>query len=250
VFGAAGSASGYGVEGWGVWAGAVGVYAVGDGGGRDHAALRADNTNSSDGMAAYLTNSSGYATADLQNSGSGEVLVLQSNGGRFLRAVDANWDAKFRLEGDGNAYADGSWNGGGADFAEMLPAAKGLEPGDVLVGGPDGQLTRSTAPYQASVAGVYSTKPGFVGGQPVEGEITGAIPLAVVGVVPVKASAENGPIRPGDLLAASSTPGHAMKASPITVNGVTFYPSGVIIGKALQGLDEGAGVIQVLVTLQ
>jgi hypothetical protein len=201
-------------------------------------------------MAAYLTNSSGFATAHLQNSGNGEVLVLQSNGGRFIRAVDANWDPKFRLEGDGNAYADGNWNSGGADFAEMLPAVQGLEPGDVLVIGPDGQLTRSTEPYQASVAGVYSTKPGFVGGQPVEGEVAGAIPLAVVGVVPVKASAENGSIRPGDLLTTSSTPGYAMKTSPLTVNGVTFYPGGVIIGKALQGLDDGTGVIQVLVTLQ
>jgi hypothetical protein len=228
----------------------VALWASGVGNGADKAALRVHNNSNTAGMAAYLTNSSGFATAHLQNSGNGEVLVLQSNGGRFIRAVDANWDPKFRLEGDGNAYADGNWNSGGADFAEMLPAVQGLEPGDVLVIGPDGQLTRSTEPYQASVAGVYSTKPGFVGGQPVEGEVAGAIPLAVVGVVPVKASAENGPIRPGDLLTASSTPGYAMKASPLTVNGVTFYPGGVIIGKALQGLDDGTGVIQVLVTLQ
>lgn len=230
--------------------GGVAIWASANGGGADRAALRVNNAKAGDGMAAYLTNNSGFANAHLQNSGNGEVLVLQSNGGRFIRAVDASWDAKFRLEADGNAYADGSWNGGGADFAEMLPAVQGLEPGDVLVIGPAGQLTRSTAPYQASVAGVYSTKPGFVGGQPVEGKVAGAIPLAILGVVPVKVSAENGPIRPGDLLTASSTPGHAMKASPLTVNGVTFYPSGVIIGKALQGLDEGSGVIQVLVTLQ
>jgi hypothetical protein len=230
--------------------GGVALWASANGGGAERATLRVHNAKTGDGMAAYLTNNSGFANAHLQNSGSGEVLVLQSTGGRFIRAVDANWDAKFRLEGDGNAYADGNWNSGGADFAEMLPAVQGLEPGDVLVIGPDGQLARSTEPYQASVAGVYSTKPGFVGGQPVEGEIAGAIPLAVVGVVPVKASAENGPIRPGDLLTASSTPGYAMKASPLTVNGVTFYPSGVIIGKALQGLDDGTGVIQVLVTLQ
>jgi hypothetical protein len=230
--------------------GGVALWASGAGNGADKAALRVNNNSDTAGMAAYLTNNSGYATAHLQNSGSGEVLVLQSNGGRFLRAVDASWDAKFRLEGDGNAYADGNWNSGGADLAEMLPTTEGVEPGDVLVVGPDGKLTRATAPYQASVAGVYSTKPGFVGGRPVEGEVAGAIPLAITGVVPVKASAENGSIRPGDLLTTSGTPGHAMKASPLTVNGVTFYPSGVIIGKALQGLDEGTGEIQVLVTLQ
>jgi len=32
----------------------------------------------------------------------------------------AGGDNEFRLMGDGNAYADGSWNGGGADYAEMF----------------------------------------------------------------------------------------------------------------------------------
>jgi hypothetical protein len=34
------------------------------------------------------------------------------------------------------------------------------------------------------------------------------------------------------------------------VNGVTFYPSGVILGKALEGLQEGTGTILMLVMLQ
>lgn len=38
--------------------------------------------------------------------------------------------------------------------------------------------------------------------------------LALVGIVAVKASAEDGRIRSGDLLVASSTPGHAMRAGP------------------------------------
>jgi len=108
---------------------------------------------------------------------------------------------------------------------------------------PNGKLARSTQAYQPTVVGVYSTRPGFVGGQPVEGELEGHIPLAVVGVVPVKASAENGPIRPGDLLVASATPGHAMQAGPNP-------PQGTVIGKALEGLEEGTGVIQMLVVLQ
>ncbi len=69
------------------------------------------------------------------------------------------------------------------------------------------------------------------------------MPLAVVGIVPVKVSAENGPIRPGDLLVASSTPGHAMKAGPNPRRGT-------VIGKALEGLEEGTGVIQMLVMLR
>jgi len=40
------------------------------------------------------------------------------------------------------------------------------------------------------------------------------IPLAIVGIVPCKVVAENGPIVPGDLLVMSSTPGYAMGEGP------------------------------------
>jgi hypothetical protein len=125
----------------------------------------------------------------------------------------------------------------------MLPAVEGLEPGDVLIVSSDGKLARSTQAYQPTVVGVYSTQPGFLGGAGEDADLSGKIPLAVVGVVPVKASTENGSIRPGDLLTASSTPGHAMKAGPNP-------PVGTVIGKALEGLDAGTGVVLMLVTLQ
>lgn len=70
------------------------------------------------------------------------------------------------------------------------------------------------------------------------------VPLAVVGIVPCKVTAENGSIVPGDLLVTSSTPGHAMKG---TDRGRML---GAVVGKALEPLLQGAGVIQVLVTLQ
>ena len=64
----------------------------------------------------------------------------------------------------GNVTADGTFTAPAADMAEMLPADAGLEAGDVLAVDAKGNLTRSTQPNQASVVGVYSTKPGFVGG--------------------------------------------------------------------------------------
>ncbi len=152
-------------------------------------------------------------------------------------------DREFYVSSTGEVYADGQFHPGGADLAEMLPAAAGLEPGDVLVVGPDGKLARCTQVYQSSVVGVYSTRPGFVGGAEDGADLTGKVPLAVVGVAPVKVTTENGPIRPGDLLVASSTPGHAMKAGPNP-------PVGTVIGKALGALQSGTGVIQMLVTLQ
>jgi hypothetical protein len=65
----------------------------------------------------------------------------------------------------------------------------------------------------------------------------------VLGIVPVKATAENGAIDPGSLLVASATPGHAMKAD-------TRPATGTVIGKALATLEGETGVIPMLVTLQ
>jgi hypothetical protein len=71
----------------------------------------------------------------------------------------------------------------------------------------------------------------------------GKVPLAIAGIVPVKASAENGAITPGALLVASNTPGHCMLSGE--------NPQvGTVLGKALEGLDQGTGMILMLVMLQ
>jgi hypothetical protein len=131
-----------------------------------------------------------------------------------------------------------------ADFAEMMPATAGLEPGDVLVIGPDGRLARSEGAYAARVVGIYSARPSYLGNAS-RAEDPDYVPLALVGVVPVKASAENGPITPGDLLVAAATPGHVMRSDPNP-------PVGTVLGKALEALDgaQGSGLIRMLVMLQ
>jgi|GEM_PF-1232646 len=134
------------------------------------------------------------------------------------------------------------------DFAVMMDIAgdkASYEPGDVLVASSTGVgvLERSAAPYSPAVVGVYSAAPGFVGGQAVSDQHTSGVPVAILGVISCKVSAENGAIRPGDLLVTSSTPGHAMRAG-------NSAPRGTILGKALESLDEGTGVILVLITLQ
>ncbi|MFN8497882.1 MAG: hypothetical protein U0641_08505 [Anaerolineae bacterium] len=223
--------------------GGNGAFIHGQGSARDAAALRVRNVQQDRGMAAYLTNSSNFATAHVANAGSGEVLYLQNGGGDFIRAVNqSETDAKFRVTTSGDVRADGAFTSPAADFAEMLEGAAGLEPGDVLVIGQDGRLTRSTQAYQTSVAGVYSTAPGFLGGQPMTDKAEDKVPLAVVGVVPVKVTDENGPIQPGDLLTTSSVAGHAMKAG-------ANAPSGAVVGKALEPQKSGNGRIRMLVTL-
>ena len=71
---------------------------------------------------------------------------------------------------------------------------------------------------------------------------TDRAPVALSGIVPCKVDADFGAIRVGDLLTVSSTPGHAMRS-------VDNAP-GTILGKALESLDSGKGVIRVLVMLR
>ena len=197
------------------------------------------------GVVGYSASPSGFA-GYFRNTSSGVGLyaLTDSGSGNIIEAWSSFTDREFRVERGGDVRADGSFIGGGADFAELLPGAPGLAPGDVLVIGPDGRLARSTQPYQTNVAGVYSTQPGFIAGAGDESsDLEGQIPLAVMGIVPVKVTAENGPIRPGDLLTTSSMPGYAMRcgADPQV---------GTVIGKALEPLAEGEGVIKILVVLQ
>jgi subtilisin family serine protease len=162
----------------------------------------------------------------------------------------------FRVERTtGNVYAAGSFNSGGADVAEYILASEPLEPGDVVELDPHNpkHYRKVREPYSPLVAGVISTAPGFVLGAKhlslalsVNGEGRGEVEpgerplLALLGRVPVKATTENGPIRPGDLLTSASKPGYAMRCEDI------HRCEGAIIGKALEALDESEGVILVL----
>ena len=194
----------------------IGVYSEGGGAGHDHPAFKAASTNAGCGIASYMVNNSGCPTAEFDQLGGGRVLDLQNGGtgsgpgsGDFIAAFnkDASPQLKFRVGGKGDVWTRDGYYTISQDFAEMLPAVDGLAPGDVLIIGPDGKLARSSEPFQTSVAGVYSTAPGLVAGMPETGPVPGSIPLAMTGIAPVKVSAENGAIRPGDLLVTSSTAG-------------------------------------------
>jgi hypothetical protein len=67
--------------------------------------------------------------------------------------------------------------------------------------------------------------------------------VAITGIVPVKATARNGAIRPGDLLTSSNLPGRAMNAG--------LNPRiGTVLGKSLSQLNHGSGTIRMLVMLR
>jgi hypothetical protein len=162
----------------------------------------------------------------------------------------ANAGTVFRVGGDGHVHAT-SYDVGGADFAESMFAVGGrsqYQPGDLMAIDRTGKrsLTLTSEPYSTSVAGIYSTKPGVLASPyPVDDpRVNAEVPLAVVGIVPCKVTAENGAIQAGDLLVASSTPGHAMRGTDRS------RMLGAVVGKALEPLSQEKGTIQVLVIMQ
>ncbi len=175
----------------------------------------------------------------------------KAHGPLLIGAVGLQNTTVFRVDGNGTVFANGGFRPFGADLAESMAvkgSAEHYTPGDLLVIDPSGdrRLSVSQTPYSTLVAGIYSTQPGMVASQHRVSEALpkNEVPLAVIGIVPCKVTAENGPVVAGDLLVTSSTPGHAMKGTDRS------RMLGAVVGKALEPLREGAGVIQVLVTLQ
>lgn len=135
-----------------------------------------------------------------------------------------------------------------ADCAEDFDVTQPdlIEPGTVLVIEETGALRQSCRAYEKKVAGVVSGaaghKPGIVLGR--QDSQVNRVALALLGKVYCKVDAQCGSIEVGDLLTTSSNPGYAMKAAdPLTA-------FGAVIGKALRPLDEGQGLVPMLIALQ
>jgi len=212
---------------------------------------------------------------DIRNSASQPALRLESSGGtNLIEAYNTGSGTAtglvFRVErSSGDVRADGAFYGAGfhtgsADVAEHVNASETLEPGDVVEIDParPGFFRKSQDPASRLVAGVISTQPGVVLGSPSidYSPLTTDYPppaadhlpptthsrplLALAGCVPVKATTENGPIAPGDILISASKPGYAMRC------GNPHAAVGMVIGKALESIDEGDALILIQVTLR
>jgi hypothetical protein len=140
---------------------------------------------------------------------------------------------------------------GGGDIAEPFDVGSSemLKAGMLVVIDSEhpGKLKLSETAYDRCVAGVVSgagsVEPGMIMSQ--SGTIAdGEFPVALSGRVFCWGDASAGAIQPGDLLTTSDTPGHAMKASD------PQRSHGAVIGKAMTSLEEGKGLVLVLVNLQ
>jgi len=198
-----------------------------------------------------VASASNYKLAVLNNAGQ-EVAYLDQAGafglsGKFYPAspTGAQTDAYIFYRNNRIRTNAAGWATGSFDFAEMFLSHELLEAGDVVVldEATNEYVKKSTTTYNNMALGIVSTEPGFLAGANVDFDDPSAdqgYPIALAGRVPTKVSAENGPIRPGDFLTTSATPGVAMKATE----------SGLIIGTALESFDgPGVGLVKVFVNL-
>jgi hypothetical protein len=174
----------------------------------------------------------------------------------FRNDLTVEYDARLILENDdtltllgANLAVRALTIRGGADVAEPFELSdQEVARGSIVVIDEDrpGQLKLSQQPYDKRVAGIISGANGIEPGLTLhqEGTFDGGQNVALTGRVYALADATEAPIRPGDLLTTSATPGHCMKATD------HLRGQGAIIGKAMTKLEKGKGMVLVLVSLQ
>ncbi|MBI4058031.1 hypothetical protein HY405_01825, partial [Candidatus Microgenomates bacterium] len=144
------------------------------------------------------------------------VLEFQSETGSSVKTLAGSWYQKVA----------------GADLAEIYYTKDGtIRSGDVvsLDSTISGGVRKSGKAYDRETIGIITTEPGLVTGDGKTNTKDIPVLVALSGRVPVKVTAENGPIKPGDLLTSSSTPGVAMRATK----------AGQIVGQAMTPFDRG-----------
>jgi hypothetical protein len=177
------------------------------------------------------------------NSGSGYGVGGQSASGAGIYGKGA--PAGYF---DGDIVVTGDVKLMNMDCAERFcfVGADRADPGTVMVIEEGGALGISHSAYDKRVAGVISgagsLRPGIIlGHQDLPDE---RVCLALVGTAYCKVDATYSSIEIGDLLTSSPTPGHAMKASE------PHKAFGAVIGKALLPLQDGRGLVPILIALQ
>lgn len=160
-----------------------------------------------------------------------------------LTINDAGGGTRIEMTGD-----DGDIRFTGADLAEEFTAAPQAAalaaPGMVMVLDQAGDMVPCEQVEDprvlGAIAGAGSYHPAMILDRQAGPD---RHPIAMIGKVFVQVTAAAGPIAIGDLLTTSATLGHAQIA------GDTPRP-GTVIGKALGTLDQGTGLIPVLINLR
>lgn len=224
-----------------------------------------------EGPVIELFNSDGQETVEIDgDSPGGGVFTIRStttgaaaasmqavsDGSGFLTLRDAAGNVSITLDGDlsgqGRITTQVIQITGGSDLSEnfdIKPLHQELKAGMIVCIDPEqpGQLVTSTKAYDKTVAGIMSgaggVRPGMLMGQ--QGSVAdGKHPVALTGRVYCWVDADQGAIKPGDMITTSEVPGHGMKVQD------QGRAQGAIIGKAMSSLETGKGLVLVLVSLQ
>ncbi len=135
----------------------------------------------------------------------------------------------------------GDFPGGIVEYFEV-DEAEYITPGDILAVSESGNsiLSRSRAKYNPAVIGVVSGNPLITINN--SGKEEKVYPVALAGKVLCRIDARNNPVKPGDLIVSSDTPGCGMCGKIDS-----FDKTGTVIGKALSGLSDGIDLIPVFI---
>jgi hypothetical protein len=243
-------------------------------GGGEVAIRKSDGANTVllDGAAAQISTfgSDGQEQIRLWGLGYGEILLKDSSaenrtavrlsangtGGGLLQLTKGDGTTSITLDadvsGEGRITTQVLQITGGSDLSEQFDITaihNELKAGMIVSIDPEapGQLVTSSRAYDKTVAGIVSgaggVKTGMLMGQrgtPADGKH----PVALTGRVYCWVDADQGAIRPGDLITTSDLPGYGMKVQDHQ------KAQGATIGKAMTKLENGKGLVLVLVSLQ
>jgi hypothetical protein len=203
----------------------------------------------------------GCGVLGLSRFGAGGVFVSEHD---YSLVVDGfgnidTYDTSTKLIGNGQALAVH----GSSDFQGTIrisnPAQKDapanitemfeiddeeyISPGDLLVVSAQGNslLSRTRKSYDSTVIGIVSGNPAIIVNN--SGKDKKVYPIILTGKALCKVDARISPIKPGDLIVTSETPGCGMKG---TID--SFEKIGTVIGKALTGLENEVGIIPIFIT--
>jgi hypothetical protein len=203
-----------------------------------------NNLTGSDGGTRLELNESGWLDVEIYSGTNGTAGSLA--GSYLFNSSELNMGARA-ISNAGTIDATTFTDPAGCDLAEyykLQDPDSEIEAGDIVIMSQDANtIERSQTPYDRLVMGVVSTEPAVLIGntEEVKNNKENFRPIALAGRVPVKVTTENGPIRKGDSIVTSSRPGYGMKCDDTT------KCAGAVLGKAMEGLSEDEGVINILV---
>jgi hypothetical protein len=186
----------------------------------------------------HLNGSNGTVGLEINSNattGTNNIMMLRSD----VASAD---DPVFRVQANGEVYADGAYTGTGADYAEyFFTQDEDLSFGEAVCIDEENSnaVRRCTRSGDTNIMGIISSNPSIIGNSPEGRENDENYKVvAMLGQIPAKVNDENGAVNIGDSLTASSEAGYLRRAEA----------GESTVGIALEKLISGSNEIKVLIS--